>query len=215
MAAELKEVLTRVQEDKIHELPSYRAVPKDLLQLRELALSGNGEPTLCPNFAEVVQVIGHLRAMAQFPFFKIVLITNGTGLHLPEVQRGLHWFTARDEVWVKLDAGTQEALARINRTQYPLDKILANMLSLGRQRPIVVQSLFPLLQGHEPSPGEINQYVHRLAELKAAGANISLVQIYSAHRPTALPDCRHLSLECLSRIAHRVKKVTGLEAEVF
>ncbi|MCL5096748.1 MAG: radical SAM protein [Candidatus Omnitrophica bacterium] len=215
MAAELKRTLAWVQEGKLQEMACYQTVPEELLQLREVALSGDGEPTLCPNFAEIVQALVHLRAQAQFPFFRIVLITNGTGLHLPTVQRGLRWFTARDEIWAKLDAGSQGYLEKVNRTNLSLDKILANLLQIGRQRPIVVQSLFCQLQDKEPPPKEIEHYVHRLAELKAGGAAISLVQIYSAHRPTALSECRHLSLHCLSRIAQQVREEAGLEAEVF
>lgn len=215
MSAELKHTLDDLQEGRLFKLPCYRTVPEELLQLREVALSGDGEPTLCPNFTEVVQALVHIRALAQVPFFKLVLITNATGLHLPEVQRGLKWFTGKDEIWAKLDAGSQEYMRTVNRTDYPLEKVLSNLLMLGQQRPIVIQSLFSQLHGQEPSPEEINQYVSRLKELREKGAAISLVQIYSAHRPTALPDCRHLSLRSLSRIAQRVREGAGLEAEVF
>jgi wyosine [tRNA(Phe)-imidazoG37] synthetase (radical SAM superfamily) len=215
LSSELKTVLDLVQDNKLHEMPCYRTVPEELLQLRNVALSGNGEPTLCPIFSEVVQDLIHLRALGRHPFFKLVLITNGSGLDLPEVQNGLSWFTAEDEVWAKLDVGTQEQMERINRPMVPLEKILANILLLGKQRPVVIQSLFPLLQEQEPPEEAIEEYVRRLAELKAAGANISLIQVYSAHRPTAMPTCRHLSLQSLSHIAHRVHEVTGLRAEVF
>jgi hypothetical protein len=104
---------------------------------------------------------------------------------------------------------------KINRAKIPLKKIVSNLLLLGRQRPIVIQSLFPLLHDIEPTPEEIGHYVRRLGELKARGAQISLVQIYSAHRLTALPDCRHLSLRQLSQIALQVRQATGLRAEVF
>jgi len=54
-----------------------------------------------------------------------------------------------------------------------------------------------------------------LKDLKDAGAQINLVQIYSATRPTAHIECSHLPLKSLSRIAQRVKSETGLKAEVF
>jgi hypothetical protein len=57
--------------------------------------------------------------------------------------------------------------------------------------------------------------VVRLRELKEANAQISLVQIYSAHRPAMQADCGHLPLKILSRIAQRVREATGLRAEVF
>ena len=215
MAAELKRMLEAAQNDHLHHLNRYRMVPAELLRLREVAISGDGEPTLCPNFAEAVEAVIHLRAQARFPFFKLVLITNGTGLQLPVVRRGLAWFTLQDEIWIKLDAGTQAALERINRTTVPLSAILANILALGRERPVIIQSLFPILHDLEPDWADIEQYVQRLGELKAEGARISLVQVYSAHRPTATSDCRHLSLPFLSKIAIKIRETTGLEAEVF
>ncbi len=215
MISELKQILAMVIQNRIKDLPMYRDVPLDLIQFRELAISGDGEPTLSPDFCEAIEAIVHLRAHNQFPFFKMVLITNGTGLDLEHVQKGLHWFTAEDEIWIKLDAGTQEGINKINRTNFPLEKILSNILLVGRMRPIIIQSLFPLLNGLEPSQEEINEYIQRLGELKAEGAIISMVQIYSAHRPTASPGCRHLSLQCLSKIAQQIRDNTGLKAEVF
>ena len=59
------------------------------------------------------------------------------------------------------------------------------------------------------------QFAQRLLELKNDGAQISLVQIYSATRPTARSVCSHLPLRTLSRIAQTVRQATGLKAEVF
>jgi hypothetical protein len=79
----------------------------------------------------------------------------------------------------------------------------------------VIQSLFPAIDGEEPPLEEIEQYAQRLKELKAGGAQIPLVQIYSATRPTPNSGCGHLPLKTLSRIAHAVRQATGLKAEVY
>ena len=92
---------------------------------------------------------------------------------------------------------------------------MANILLIGRERPVVIQSLFPLIDNQEPPAEEIEHYVHRLQELQAGGAQISRVQVYSAHRPPDHPACGHLPLKSLSQIARRVRSVTGLKAEVF
>ena len=180
-----------------------------------MALSGDGEPTLCPNFAEVVQTVIHLRALSGFPFFKIVLITNATGADQPQVQQALSHFTKRDEIWAKLEAGTQAYMDKVNRATVPLEKVMANILALGRQRPVVIQSLFPLVNGEEPSLDEIDQFAKRLQDLIAAGAQISLVQVYSATSPMAHSECGHMPLKSISRIAQTVKRATGLRVEVF
>jgi wyosine [tRNA(Phe)-imidazoG37] synthetase (radical SAM superfamily) len=215
MATELTDTITLVRSGALRERPCYRNLSADLMQLRHVALSGDGEPTHCANFTEAVQAVMHVRARGQLPFFKIVLLTNASGLDLPTVQSGLQLFTGRDEIWAKLDAGTQTYMDRINRPQVSLDKILANILMVARQRRVVIQSLFPSINGLEPPPEEIEAYAQRLKELTDAGAQISLVQIYSATRPTPHSECGHLSLKTLSRIARQVREVTGLKAEVF
>jgi wyosine [tRNA(Phe)-imidazoG37] synthetase (radical SAM superfamily) len=214
MAAELLETLTDVQSGRVRERPVYSALPAPLLKLQHVALSGDGEPTLCPNFAEAVEAVMHVRALAR-PFFKIVLITNSTGLDLPGVQDGLKLFTQTDEIWAKLDAGTEVYMAKVNRPKVGMEKVVSNILALGQKRPIVIQSLFPLIDGQEPGGAEIEAYASRLQELKDKGARISLVQIYSATRPTPHSECGHLPLKSLSRIAQMVRGATGLRAEVF
>src|ERR1041385_7656708 len=84
MVAELERTLDQVHSGRIREHPDYRNLPEALLQLRHVALSGDGEPTLCPNFIEVVEAVIHFRARGRVPFFKIVLITNASFLDRPE-----------------------------------------------------------------------------------------------------------------------------------
>jgi wyosine [tRNA(Phe)-imidazoG37] synthetase (radical SAM superfamily) len=215
MGVELAETLRAVQSGELARLPCYRNVPGSLLRLRQVALSGDGEPSLCPRFLDAVRTVMHVRARSGLPFFKVVLITNASGLDLAEVQVGLACFNRHDEIWAKLDAGTQEWMSRVNRTDVSLDRILSNILFTARQRPVVIQSLFALLDGLEPPESEIEQYVLRLRDLRMAGAQISQVQIYSATRPTPHTECSHLPLRRLSAIARKVREVAGLKADVF
>src|SRR5262245_58671038 len=76
MITELERTLELVQSGRLRELPHYRNAPPDLAEVRHVALSGDGEPTLCPNFVEAVEAVIHLRARGRIPFFKLVLITN-------------------------------------------------------------------------------------------------------------------------------------------
>ena len=215
MAAELHKTLAFVMAGKLHERPSYSALSEELLTLRHVALSGDGEPTLAPNFAPAVESIVHVRALGEFPFFKMVLLTNATGLDRPQVQQGLKHFTKSDEIWAKVDGGTQAFFNQVDRSAVSLEKVLSNILLVARQRPVIIQSLFPAINGDEPVSGEIEEYAQRLKELKSAGADIPLVQIYSATRPMFHADCGHLPLKTLSHIAHIVRHVSGLKAEVF
>ena len=215
LAMELETLLGMTFQGQLRELPYFRTVPQELLSLKAVALSGDGEPTLSPQFAEIVREVVHIRSKGIFPFFKLVLITNGSGLDLEEVRVGLSLLTSRDEIWAKLEAGSQEYMNRVNRTELRLEKLISNLLLVGRERPLVIQSLFPLLDGQEPPAQEIELYLQQLLHLKREGARIDQVQVYSAHRPSHHPNCGHLPLKSLSRIAQRVREVTGLQAEVF
>lgn len=215
MAAELRSTYGLVLWGGIRQRPRYAHLPDDLLQVRHVAISGDGEPTLSKHFVDAIEAIIHLRAAGGMPFFKIVVVTNSSALDRPEVQFGLKYLTRMDEIWAKLDGGTPEYLKRLNRTEVSLEKIMDNILQVARSRPVVIQSLFPAIDGQAPSAHEIINYAHRLKELKKAGAEISMVQIYSATRPIPRTGCTHLPLKDLSRIAKTVRQVAGLPAEVY
>lgn len=214
MIAELEGALALAAAGQLRFLARGPVEP-GLLELKEVALSGDGEPTLCPNFRKVITSVIQLRLRSRVPFFKLVLITNASGLHLPEIRAGVALLAESDEIWVKLDVGTQAAMDRINRSEVPLEIIQANILELARERPVVIQSLFAVIDGREPGEEEIASYVERLRMLKEGGAAIALVQVYSAHRPAMNTACAHLPLRSLSRIAQSIRKQTGLAAEVF
>jgi len=215
MVQELDELLAQVHSGEIRHRPGYQTAPPELLKLRHVALSGDGEPTLCPNFTPAVEAVIHLRSRGRFPFFKLVLITNASRIDRPEVIQGLALFTPRDEIWMKLEAGTQNYMDRVNQADCTLDSVLSKILTVARQRPVVIQSLFLTLAGQVPPASEITAYVARLRELREDGAKISLVQIHSAARPTVRSDCGHLSLKALSQIARQVRDEAGLPTEVF
>jgi wyosine [tRNA(Phe)-imidazoG37] synthetase (radical SAM superfamily) len=215
LGAELANMLDLARENGLSRLPRFHKLPAELLQLKVIAISGDGEPTLSPNFDQAVEAVLRVRSQ-QSHFLKIVLVSNASGLFQPHVQRGWKQLAKEDEIWLKLEAGTPKYLKRVNQPrEITLQKIMANILQIGRERPIVIQSLFPMLDGVEPETGEIDCYILRLQELIAGGAQISAVQVYSAHRPAQNPRCRHLALNSLSAIARRVREQTRLPAEVF
>jgi len=210
LQTELQQVLQEVEQGRLS--PAAGGYSGEL---RHVAISGDGEPTLCPQFAEAVEAVLHVRAVQQSFPFKLVLVTNATRLDRPDVQGALRFFTSVDEIWVKLDAGSQAWMNVVNRPgAVSLEAVAANILTTARHRPVVVQSLFPSVKGRGPAEEEIDRYVERLRGLVQEGAKISRVQIYSASQPVAVPDCGHLPLRTLSGIARRVRDATGLKAEV-
>ena len=91
MITELERTLGLVNSGAIRQRPCYQSAPPELLELRHVSLSGDGEPTLCPNFGEAVEAVVHLRARGRFPFFKLVLLTNASGyFEAPLLQPGTY-----------------------------------------------------------------------------------------------------------------------------
>jgi len=84
MAAELERLLLLQHEGKLGELDWFRNLPPSFRVER-----GRSErlwrADVVPNFDEVVREVLYLRSTRKLPFFKTVLITNGTGLDLPPV----------------------------------------------------------------------------------------------------------------------------------
>lgn len=215
LISEFHRALHWVQTGEVRQMDCFKGAPQDLLKVNKVLLSGDGEPTLCPNFACALKALAHERAQQQQPVFDLVLMTNASNLHQTQVREGLRWLGEQDEIWAKLDGGTSAWLRTINRTAITCEHLAANITEAAREHRTIIQSLFPLLDQTEPPPEEINHYIERLLEMQKAGGKPCAVQIYSAHQPTRVSGCRHLPLQTLCRIARQVHSATGLETEVF
>ncbi|MCK6547535.1 radical SAM protein [Myxococcota bacterium] len=219
LLAELDETITRVTSGALFDEERFAAVPPQLRRLADVALSGDGEPTSYPRFAELVEAIAALKRARGLTGVKLVLITNATLLHRPAVQRGLAVLDANDgEIWAKLDAGTPEDYARIDRAHVPFERILENLRDAARARPIVVQSMFLRLDGDAPTDAAVDAWIARITELVAAGGQIDRVQVYTVSRtpgPTAGPHATPLELGALEAIAAKLRTRTGLSVEAF
>ncbi|MDX1919340.1 MAG: radical SAM protein [Candidatus Caenarcaniphilales bacterium] len=85
-----------------------------------ITFSGSGEPTLATNLGEIVS---ELKVLS--PQTPILVLTNSTMLHLPEVQENLKNV---DRVIVKLDAPNDEILQMMNR---PAEGVSINSILEG------------------------------------------------------------------------------------
>ena len=88
-----------------------RIALRSLLDFDCLTFSGNGEPTLHPQFAEIVDQVVHLRDQYR-PDVRLALLSNSTGLLLSGVRECIHRI---DLPVFKLDAGTAQTFRKVNR----------------------------------------------------------------------------------------------------
>src|SRR5947209_1400646 len=144
---ELEGMLDLVASGELFEIERFRKTPPALRRLNDIAFSGDGEPTTCPEFPEIVRAVAEIRQRRQLDA-KLVLITNATRFHDPRVKAALEILDANGgEIWAKLEAGTQAYYEQVDRSTIPLSRVLANITEAARVRPVVIQALFMRLHG--------------------------------------------------------------------
>lgn len=213
---EVERLLDTVGDDGVCRASLFADIPDDAKRLRDIALSGDGEPTMAPGFPEVCAALAALQAARPALGFKLVLITNSTLLDRPAVLRGIDsLLSRRGEVWAKLDAGTEDWFQRVNVSRVSLDRIEANLIRLGRSHPFAVQSMFHGFDGAGPPAGETDAYLERLKRIRDAGSRILEVQLYTLARKPAQAACTPVTGAFLRDLRDRILGETGLPARVY
>jgi wyosine [tRNA(Phe)-imidazoG37] synthetase (radical SAM superfamily) len=216
LSEELKHMLELVKSGELFRRSPFDTTPTHLRRLNDIAFSGDGEPTSFPQFQQACELSASLLQQAGLSSaVKLVVITNATLFHQPRVQRALDFLDHHNgEIWAKLDAGTEEYYRLVERTSIPLQRVLDNILLAGKQRPIVIQSLFMKIHDEPPSDSEIEAFVRRLVELKDSGCQIKLVQVYTIARGTAESYVESLDNREVDAITEKVR-AAGFDAEPY
>lgn len=197
--------------------PKFAEVPYPIATtVRDIAFSGDGEPTMIPNFSACVQVAADVKRAEGLADTKLVLISDAAGLDKLDVKRGLEILDANQgEIWGKLDAGTEQYFRTVNRSFIRFERILKNLAETARVRPIIIQSLFLKVRGEPMPASELAAYCGRLNDIVAAGGRISEVHAYTVARPTPEPWATRLSAAELEQIAVGIRQQTGLRVVTF
>lgn len=190
--------------------------PEGMREIRDIAFSGNGEPTSALVFPEAVALVARLRdEFGLGAGVPIRLITNGSLMAQTRVQEGVRRLAeAGGEVWFKVDAGDVDAIERINGVRIEPEAISRHLSICSSICPTWVQTCMFRWDGHLPAQREIDAYLDVLlgAGLKA----LQGVLLYGIARTSMQPEAVHLSalsLEELEAIASRIKE-KGLTVRV-
>jgi wyosine [tRNA(Phe)-imidazoG37] synthetase (radical SAM superfamily) len=216
LAEELNLVLEAEQDGSL-----YAAEPFSVLSLaergvRDIAFSGDGEPTTFPHFKEAVQIAARARSFFHLEAATLVLITNATCFDKPAVRAALTILDNNNgEIWAKLDAGSEEYFRRVNRSKVALGKILENILDAARLRPLVIQSLWLRFKGSAPQREEVEAYCGRLNDILSSGAQIKKLQLYTIARAPAEAFASALSNDELDQLASIVKSRVSVPVEIY
>lgn len=214
LAAELSALLDLAASGAIWAEAPFDRAPPELRRLNDIAFSGDGEPTTYAGFARMLEMAGYELDRRGLDGVKVVVITNATLFGQARVREALVALARRpSEVWAKLDAGTEDWYRRVDRSEVPFDRILANLRDLGRMRPLVIQSMFCRLKGEAPAAAELDAWAARLSALRAGGVQLTRIQVYTTARVTTESWVQPLAPAELEAIAGRVRAL-GCAVEV-
>jgi len=192
-------------------------VPEGMRRINDIALSGNGEPTSAAEFADVIELVGRLKAEFGLTEQKLVLITNGSLVHREYVQQGLRRMAKfNGEVWFKLDRATATGMQIINDTRIVPDRVRANLATAISLCPTWLQTCWFALDGQPPGQAEVEAYLEFLASLMSHGHRPQGVLLYTLARPSLQPEAARLTALAagqLEEFAGRIRQL-GLEVRV-
>jgi wyosine [tRNA(Phe)-imidazoG37] synthetase (radical SAM superfamily) len=213
---ELDGVLGAAADGSLYAVPPFSTLSPEARRVRDIAFSGDGEPTTYPRFREAVAIVADARLRFDLADSRIVLITDAAYLSRPSVREALEALTANGgEVWAKLDAGTERYFRLVDRPNVPLRQVLDGILDTARRHPVVIQTLWMNVEGAGPPGNEVAAYCDRLNEVRAAGGQVKSLQLYTIARKPAEPWATPLSDEDLDRLADVVRQRVPVPVETF
>ena len=175
------------------------------IDLKYITFAGNGEPTMHPMFPELVDMVTKLRD-EYYPEAWTTILSNSTLAYKPRVRDGLNKL---DQRIMKLDAGSNELLRRINAPvgEFTIEKIIEGLLSLKN---CTLQSLF--IQGRTTNADDrsVAEWIENVKTVRP-----EFVQIYSIDRVPADRDLEIVGQERLKEIAKRLMEETGIKSGVY
>ena len=174
-----------------------------------ITFAGNGEPTLHPEFAGIIDDTIELRDRLA-PHARIAVLSNASMLHRPEVFNAL---LKVDDNIQKLDSAFEETVKLLDcpAESFRLDRVVNQLMKFGGK--VIVQTLF-IKGSYKGTPvdnttrAEVDAWLDLINRIKPGQ-----VMIYTIARDTPVDTLEKVSPEVLDNIALQVKKA-GWEVQV-
>ena len=189
-----------------------------LRQMREqgehpdvITFSGNGEPTLHPDFAGIIDDTLRLRDEL-CPNAGVSVLANSTMLHRPQVVEAL---MRVDNAILKLDSGVEATMRALDRPASPafsVAGVVEQLAAMGSR--IIVQTL--LTRGSHDgravdntTPAEIDALIEAYRRIKPRE-----IMLYTIDRRTPEQSLCRVPREELEAAAARIAAATGIPVQV-
>ena len=184
-------------------LPSAERVRNDLetklkqcqanqINIDSITFSGDGEPTLNPEFPQIIDDTIRLRNQ-YYPNSKITVLSNATRVHLPEVFNALRKV---DNPTMKIDAPTNDLIEKINHPApgYDINKVVEALKQFNGD--FIMQTMFLKSKDFDSSSPEVlNGWMNIVRLLKPRE-----VMVYTIDRPTPEEGLQKFTVEEMRRL---------------
>lgn len=193
--------LPRVEEVK-------KALETALINLEEppafITFSGNGEPTLHPDFDAVVEGVISVRNRLA-PTAQTAILSNSALVWEKSIRESLAKLDSRI---MKLDCGSPLVFERYNQPCKGVDLDLITE-GLAQLEEVTIQALFTSGESGNLGIQNIEEWIERLKRIRPRA-----VQLYTLDRDYPDRTLTYATREELSRVAEKVKKA-GFRAKVY
>lgn len=179
------------------------AMQADGQQLDVITFSGNGEPTLHPDFEGIIDDTMALRDR-YYPEARVSVLSNATRLDHPDVVRAL---SRVDNNILKLDSALPATVAMLDRPTspaYDVNRVISQLAGFGNRCIVQTMLLRGTHDGHaidNTTPAEIDALIEAYRTINPAE-----VMLYSIDRPTPARELTKVSREELEAIADRIRR---------
>lgn len=174
-----------------------------------ITFAGNGEPTLHPDFVEIIADTIDLRGN-YFPGARIAVLSNATMIHQPQIITALKLV---DQNILKLDSAFDSTVNLLNQPLMKFDvRTLVERL-MAFDGKLIIQTLFVRgkINGQtidNTTPTEVDAWLLLIEKIKPQE-----VMIYTIARNTPANELIKISLGELSKIADKVREL-GIPVQV-
>lgn len=196
--------LVKILSEKLQELRGTINEPD------AITFAGNGEPTIHPDFAGIIDDTIAIRDKYS-PHTVIGVLSNASMLHKQEVTEALKKV---EKNILKLDTGIQSTFEMLNQSQgnLTIEKLFEQLVSFEGK--LIIQTLFVRgnYNGHyidNTTPEEINAWLPLVKKICP-----EYVMIYPIDRGTPVKELEKISEKELNQIAEKVK-TKGIKTEVY
>jgi len=198
-----KKILPKATDVKAALLSYLQKAGKENIIPDVITFAGNGEPTLHPEFTQIISDTIELRDKF-FPQIKIAVLTNATRLDKPGISEALNMI---EMPVLKIDTLIQEDYEFVNGPSGNLKiKKIVDLISQRFEAPII-QTMFFKVKTVErtfdnTTEQSLEKYFEALNQLKP-----SEVMIYSVSRDTPMNGIEKCDLDTLNKIAARIESL--------